>query len=154
MVMARRTKAAARKQGMKERGQAGAGRCRRKGSGGDCLTPLATILHPVKTPSSPTHTSSLPSHTPFSHTLTHCLSHSRPTCHFQVHTPRHGAHGIVHIKERLHLGPDVVIAPRLEAIARLGVAVHGVTHPGNNLAGRVRDMAPDGGNKAQNWRER
>jgi hypothetical protein len=39
----------------------------------------------------------------------------------------------VHVKEGLHLCTHVLVAARLEAVAGLRVAVHGVAHPGHNL---------------------
>lgn len=39
-----------------------------------------------------------------------------------------------------HLGADVVVAPRLVAVDLLGVAVHGVAHPGHHLAGLLHRL--------------
>jgi hypothetical protein len=39
----------------------------------------------------------------------------------------------MHVEEGLHLCTHVLVAARLEAVAGLGVAVHGVAYPGHNL---------------------
>mmetsp|Transcript_5437 Transcript_5437/g.16476 ORF Transcript_5437/g.16476 Transcript_5437/m.16476 type:complete len:228 (+) Transcript_5437:711-1394(+) len=58
--------------------------------------------------------------------------------HLQVDAARHGAHLVVHVEERLNLGAHVFVAPRLVALHRLGVAVHGVALPRDDQA-RILD---------------